>query len=317
MAKYLDYDGLLYFWQKLKNLFALQEDIPTKVSELDNDAGYVTSAEAGTTYSFSEGTTNGAFHVTDNTTSTTSTINIHGLGSWAYRSSFSSSDVFSAMQSGIVPKTTIAQGIRYLDSSASWSLPPDEQIKVVASSATAYLIGMPASAGDPEAAAITSTGSVNLNVYVDGSLGNSGTLVAAKFSGVGSALTSLNATNISSGTIAAARLPAASTTAQGAMSSADKAKLNAFSSASLYALKSEIVGMYKYKGSVANASSLPSSGQTTGDVYNIEAASTYGGAGMNVAWNGSAWDPLGEIFTITRITNSEIDTLTTLSSNSI
>ena len=67
--------------------------------------------------------------------------------------------------------------------------------------------------------------------------------------------------------------------------------------------------MYKYKGSVADATKLPTTGQTTGDVYNIETASAYGGAGMNVAWDGSKWDPLGEIITITSITNSEIDTI--------
>lgn len=84
---------------------------------------------------------------------------------------------------------------------------------------------------------------------------------------------------------------------------------SAFTIANTYARKSELVGMYKYKGSVADASKLPTTGQTTGDVYNIEAASAYGGAGMNVAWNGSAWDPLGEIFTITSITNAQIDTI--------
>lgn len=94
---------------------------------------------------------------------------------------------------------------------------------------------------------------------------------------------------------------------------AEKTKLRALPDnstlQSTYALKSEITNMYKYKGSVANASALPSSGQTTGDVYNIEAASVYGGAGMNVAWNGTAWDPLGEIFSVTSITNAEIDTI--------
>lgn len=89
----------------------------------------------------------------------------------------------------------------------------------------------------------------------------------------------------------------------------EKNKLAGFSDASNYALKSEISGMYKYKGSVATAAQLPSSGQEVGDVYNIEAASIYGGAGMNVAWDGSAWDPLGEIFSITSITNAEIDTI--------
>ena len=84
---------------------------------------------------------------------------------------------------------------------------------------------------------------------------------------------------------------------------AEKNKLAAFGAASTYALKSDITNMYKYKGSVATVSALPSSGNTTGDVYNVEAT------GMNYAWNGSAWDALGEIFTITSISNSDIDTI--------
>ena len=76
-----------------------------------------------------------------------------------------------------------------------------------------------------------------------------------------------------------------------------------------YATKSELVGMYKYKGSVATEANLPVSGQEVGDVYNIEAASSYGGAGANVAWNGTSWDGLGEIFAISSITNSEIDNI--------
>ena len=99
----------------------------------------------------------------------------------------------------------------------------------------------------------------------------------------------------------------------GFMSGDDYEKLNALPTntalAATYAKKSDITGMYKYKGSVAAAANLPTSGQVTGDVYNIESASTYGGAGMNVAWNGTKWDPLGEIFTITPITNAEIDAI--------
>lgn len=76
-----------------------------------------------------------------------------------------------------------------------------------------------------------------------------------------------------------------------------------------YAKKSDITNMYVYKGSVADASKLPTTGQQVGWIYNLESASVYGGAGMNVAWNGEAWDPLGEIFTITAITNAELDTI--------
>lgn len=84
---------------------------------------------------------------------------------------------------------------------------------------------------------------------------------------------------------------------------AEKNKLAAFGSADTYALKSDITNMYKYKGSVATMSLLPSTGQTAGDVYNVEAN------GMNYAWNGTEWDALGEIFTITSISNSDIDTI--------
>lgn len=68
-------------------------------------------------------------------------------------------------------------------------------------------------------------------------------------------------------------------------------------------ISSAVTNMYKYKGSIATVSALPSSDNTTGDVYNVEAT------GMNYAWNGTAWDALGEIFTITSISNSDIDTI--------
>ena len=84
---------------------------------------------------------------------------------------------------------------------------------------------------------------------------------------------------------------------------AEKNKLAAFGAASTYALKTDITNMYKYKGSVATVSALPSSDNTTGDVYNVESS------GMNYAWDGTAWDALGEIFTITSISNGDIDTI--------
>lgn len=75
--------------------------------------------------------------------------------------------------------------------------------------------------------------------------------------------------------------------------------------AALFARKTDIAYMYKYKGSVETVSALPSSGNTTGDVYNVEST------GMNYAWNGSDWDALGESFQITAITNAEIDEICT------
>lgn len=76
-----------------------------------------------------------------------------------------------------------------------------------------------------------------------------------------------------------------------------------------YAKKSDITNIYVYKGSVADVSKLPTTGQQVGWVYNIESDSVYGGAGMNVGWDGTKWDPLGEKFKITAITNTELDAI--------
>ena len=57
-------------------------------------------------------------------------------------------------------------------------------------------------------------------------------------------------------------------------------------------INAAVASAYKYKGSVT-ADKLPTSGQVIGDVYNITNDSSYGKAGMNVAWNGTTWDALG------------------------
>lgn len=54
------------------------------------------------------------------------------------------------------------------------------------------------------------------------------------------------------------------------------------------AIAAAVSSAYKYKGSVATTSDLPASGNETGDVYDVQAT------GMNYAWNGTAWDALGQ-----------------------
>ena len=49
---------------------------------------------------------------------------------------------------------------------------------------------------------------------------------------------------------------------------------------------SKVSAVYKYKGSVASYSNLPSTGLTIGDVYNVE------DTGDNYAWTGTIWDKL-------------------------
>lgn len=72
-----------------------------------------------------------------------------------------------------------------------------------------------------------------------------------------------------------------------------------------YALKTDISTVYRYKGSVAAVSNLPTSA-TVGDVYNVE-----GDNGQNYAWTGTAWDALGGSIQIEVATDDDIDAMFT------
>ena len=52
---------------------------------------------------------------------------------------------------------------------------------------------------------------------------------------------------------------------------------------------------------MATYDKLPSSGQVSGDVYNVESD------GRNYAWNGTVWDDLGGTFAVGTISNADID----------
>ena len=58
-----------------------------------------------------------------------------------------------------------------------------------------------------------------------------------------------------------------------------------------------VSAVYKFKGSVANFASLPSTGQTTGDVWNVT------DTGINYAWAGSVWDDIGGVEALATASN--------------
>lgn len=78
------------------------------------------------------------------------------------------------------------------------------------------------------------------------------------------------------------------------------------------AISTAVSSAYKYKGSVANRATLPTSGQAVGDLYNLE------DSGMNTAWNGTAWDDQAPTIDLSgyvqtadlgEVTNADIDTI--------
>lgn len=81
-----------------------------------------------------------------------------------------------------------------------------------------------------------------------------------------------------------------------------------------YATKADINTVYKVKGTKANMGALPTTGNVSGDVWNVDGD----GKGANYVWTGTAWDKLSETIDLSPymkaadieiISNSEIDTL--------
>lgn len=67
-----------------------------------------------------------------------------------------------------------------------------------------------------------------------------------------------------------------------------------------------IASAFTYKGSVATEADLPATGNTVGDVYDVQAT------GMNFAWNGTDWDALGSyVDTSLYWAKSELEAITT------
>lgn len=96
-------------------------------------------------------------------------------------------------------------------------------------------------------------------------------------------------------------IPVATAAAGGLLSAEDKEKYDT--------CIAQLAGVYVFLGSVATEADLPATGNTVGDVYDIKAASSYGPAGANVAWNGNSWDSLGGIFSVESITDAELDAI--------
>lgn len=237
----LDYDGLLYFWQKIKAKLADKVD---KVDGKGLSSNDFTSAEKKKLAGIAEGATkyvhptytakdsglykitvDGNGHVSATAPVGKSDITALGIPSTnTTYSNFKAATASAAGGSGLVPAPAAGKQGQYLRGDGTWSTPTN-------------------------------------TTYSD-----------------------------------------ATQSTHGLMSTSDKKKLDGFGAANTYALKSDITAMYRYKGSVASTDKLPTSDQTIGDVYDV-------GDGMNYAWNGTKWDALGEIFTITKITNTEIDTV--------
>lgn len=282
MAKFLDENGLLYLWGKLKNLFVAKEEGKGLSSNDFTDdektklAGIASGANKYTHPSYTA-RTSGLYKVTVDSTGHVSGAtavvksDITGLGIPGQDTTYeemTGASSGAAGKAGLVPGPAAGDQAKYLKGDGTWGTPTNTTYSNM-TGATASASGKAGLVPAPAAGKQTS--------YLRGD----GTWAVPTNTTYSPATSSSN----------------------GLMSSSDKAKLDAFGAASTYALKTDLSSVYKYKGSKATYSALPTSGNTAGDVWNVESD------GMNYAWTGSAWDALGAAFSVENISNAEIDSI--------
>lgn len=317
MAKYLDSDGVLYLWNKIKSAFVKKESgkgLSTNdfTTALMNKLNGIASGANNYVHPSYTSRASGLYKIVVDATGHISQVaavtkaDITALGIPAQDTNYANMTGATASvagKAGLVPAPAAGKQLSFLRGDGTWVVPTDTKITV------------------DTAMSATSTNPVQ-NKVITAYLGDMEDDLTAKINAVLPEPPTQVSNNpyflqvkVSGSTSAPTidmnwAIPDVATSNHNGFMSAEMAsKLNAFQNASAYALKSDIVGMYKYKGSVANSSNLPTSGQTKGDVYNIVNASSYGPAGTNVAWDGSAWDALGGLFEIESITNAEIDAI--------
>lgn len=226
MAKYLDENGLLYLWSKIKAA------IPTKTSSLTNDSGFITGAD-----------------IPEGAAASTTTPKMNGTAAVGSEKAFARgdhvhpSDTSKLGTSGNGSNVTVA----FTAASARANIATGEKLSVIAGKLAKWF-------SDLKTVAFTGA-----------------------YSDLTGAPTAVSAFTNDSGYQTAAQVQ--------------------------NAISTSISTVYKYKGSVAAASNLPTSGNAVGDVYNVTAT------GMNYVWTGSAWDALGSELNVEAITNAEIDTI--------
>lgn len=302
--KFLSYDGLLYFCQKIKALLAGKVDKVDGKGLSTNDYTTAEKTKLAGLMNYIHPTTSGNKHIpAGGSANQILGWSADGTAKWVNEkdttySVMSGATVDADGKSGLVPSPTKGAQ-RWLDSTGAWTTPPNTTYGA-ASTTSAGLM----SAADKKKLDGVADGA-NKYVHPSYTAHDSGLYkITVDATGHVSAVTA-----VAKGDITALGIPSTNTTyadatqgTHGLMSTADKKKLDGFGAASTYALKSDITAMYRYKGSVASYDKLPTSGQTIGDVYDV-------GNGMNYAWNGEKWDGLGQVFTIDAIQNTEIDTI--------
>lgn len=302
---YLDNDGVLYLWGKIKAKFADKGDVASKSSTTPLANG---TAAVGSETAYAAGD---HVHPTDTTRAAAADLTAH-TGDAVAHVTAAERIAWNANTDNEGTVTQVSAGIG-LDGG---DITTTGTVKAKLKSETAHSASSatPSNTADRQyAVGVDADGYLSVNVpWTDDDTTDltqmTGVLGIANGGTGASTITGIVKGN-GTGAMTAATASDISTLLGSTAVDRATADANGNDISATYAKKTDIASMYEYKGSVASAAALPASGQEVGDVYNIESSSAYGAAGANVAWNGTAWDSLGEIFSITAVTNAELDAI--------
>ena len=275
MAKYLDENGLLYLWSKIKAA------IPTRTSSLTNDSGFITSSSVpgassttpkmdGTAAAGSESTYARGDHVHPSDSSKLGTSGNGSNVTVAFTAASTRANIatgeklsvtFGKLAKWFSDLKTVAFSGSYTDLSNKPTIPTK----------TSQLTN------DSELVDLDS-----LNTWADTTIPEYGYQTASEVRTIVTGYGYQTAANVKN-----------TVEGYGYQTAAQVQS----------AINTSVATVYKYKGSVAAVSNLPTSGNAVGDVYNVTAT------GMNYVWTGSAWDALGSELNVEAITNAQIDTI--------
>ena len=299
-TKYLDYNGLLYFWTLIKNMFAKPSDANPQMDG---------TASAGSSALYARGD-----HVHPHDTSKADAATT--LAGYGITDAKIASGTITLGSNTITPLTASST----LDAS---KLTGTASVDTTGNAATADVADKVANALTLKVKTGTTEGT-DLYTY-DGSgaktldikQGSNVTLTAAAGSVT---IAATNTKNTAGSTDSSSKLFLIGATSQAAspqtysqdtayvgtdghLYSNSKKVFTADDAYTKNEIDTKLTGGMHYKGSVQTVADLPASGNETGDFYNVIAT------GENYAWDGSAWDQTGSMVDLQPITNAEIDTI--------
>lgn len=282
-TKYLDYDGLLYFWSLIKAKLALKADAQSVTA-----GSYGPSADASPAHS-------GTFKVPY--------VQVTSQG----------------VVTAISEKTITLPASGNTDTKVKQTVSTDNgEYPILAKETTATTT---VTGESKFAAAVTvnpSTGTVSatkFNGAVDGNANTATEFASAQsvtltgdVTGTASSTAGWSvATTLANSGVTAGTYKSVTVDAKGRVTAGtNPTTLSGFGITDAYTkteIDTKLTSAMHYKGSVTAVANLPSTGNAVGDFYNVTAT------GENYAWTGSEWDVTGSIVDLQSITNAEIDTV--------